>query len=476
MAPSGPPAKAADPKAKADAKPKPKKAPKKDLEAEEKPRLAAPDFEAYQETVNKVQEVIDKLQKESQKLTDEMKGRGSGKEDFFSKKAVIRAELDEVSSKMNVLQEQKESISKALGDRTAESAEMKSAVNKMKKSIGFTSEADIDDRIATIEFKMWTESVSLKEEKNYLAEIKELKKNKPKVSQVSQMENKLQEFKSDSGLSLKEQRNEINGQMAQFREQKKGIQERLIALQEERKAQLGDMPEILEKKDAIQKKIQEKIAERTQLRENFNEAKKAFQAYLAEQRVIKQERYQEEQKAKQAEWKIKQMERKVEALDEQPFVSEITLIEQTIKFCKSLVGEKAEEQKVEAKEVVFNNKQGEEVLQSKASRNEEMYYAATRKGKAAKKAKPDGDVGKKPIKHNAETFKLFDSLKLDAPLSTADVPALLEKLDTQMAMYQQKVKDWEQNREALKAKILAGEVDEEEKEEAKEEEEKKEDE
>jgi len=372
---------------------------------------------------------------------------------------------------MNVLQEQKEAISKSLGDRTAESAEMKQAVNKMKKSIGFTSEADIDQRIADIEFKMWTESVSLKDEKNYINEIKELKKNKPKVSQVTQMEGKLQDFKNDSGLSLKEQRNEINGQMATFREQKKGIQERLAALQEERKAQMGDMPEILEKKDVIQKKIQEKIAERSTLRDEFNVAKRAFSEYLNEQRKIKQERYQEEQKSRQAEYKIRQMEKKVEALDEQPFVSEIVLIEQTIKFCKTLVGEKSEEKKVEAKDTVFNNKEGEEVMMSKSSRNEEMYYVATKKGKAAKKGKAEGDVSKKPIKHNAETFKLFDSLKLDAPITTADVPALLVKLDAQMEMYQTKVKDWEQNREALKAKILAGAVDDEEekKEEAKEE-------
>jgi len=432
--------------------------------------MPAPDFEAYQEHVAKVQAVIDDLQKQSAKLTDEMKGRSSGKEDFFSKKAVIRAELDEVSGKMNALQEQKESINKALGDRTAESAEMKTAVNKMKKSIGFTSEADIDERIRQIEDKMQHESLSLKDEKAFMVEIKELKKNKPKVSQVSQMENKLQDFKNDSGLSLKEQRNEINGQMAGFREIKKGIQEKLVALQEERKTQLGDMPEILEKKDAIQKKIQEKIVERTTLREDFNTAKKAFQEYLSEQRKVKQERYQEEQKAKNAEYKIRQMEKKVEALDEQPFVSEIVLIEQTIKFCKTLVGEKSEEKKVEAAETVFNNKEGEEVLMTKASRNEEMYYVATKKGKAAKKTKAEGDVSKKPIKHNAETFKLFDSLKLDAPITTADVPALLTKLDAQMEMYQQKVKDWEQNREAMKAKILAGIVDEEpEKEEAKEE-------
>merc|ERR1712166_529777 len=165
------------------------------------------------------------------------------------------------------------------------------------------------------------------------------------------------------------------------------------------------------------------------------------------------------------------MEKKVEALDEQPHVAEIVLIEQTIKFCKTLTAGKVEEKKEEAKETVFNNKEGEEVLLTKASRNEEMYYAATKKGKSAKKGKAEGgDASKKPIKHNAETFKLFDSLKLDAPLSTADIPALLTKLEAQMEMYTQKVKDWEQNREALKAKILAGAVaEEEEKEEKKEE-------
>merc|ERR1712139_75696 len=143
--------------------------------------------------------------------------------------------------------------------------------------------------------------------------------------------------------------------MAVFREQKKAIQERLSELNEKRKEQMGDMPQILEKKDAIQKKIQEKIIERNTLRDDFNAEKRAFAEYLNEQRKIKQERYQEEQKARQAEYKIRQMEKKVEALDEQPFVAEITLIEQTIKFCKNLTQAKAEEKKEEAAATVFNN-------------------------------------------------------------------------------------------------------------------------
>merc|ERR1712066_702799 len=142
----------------------------------------------------------------------------------------------------------------------------------------------------------------------------------------------------------------------------------------------------------------------------------------------------------------KQMEKKVEQLDEQPHVSEITLIEQTIKFCKSLLPQESADQKEEKKEVVYNNKAGEEVLMKKEDRADEWFFMPTKRGKAAKKGKSGGgeqDQSKKPIKHNAETFKLFDNLKLDAPITVADIPPLLEKLDEQMALYQGKVKEWE---------------------------------
>merc|ERR1719426_180389 len=85
-----------------------------------------------------------------------------------------------------------------------------------------------------------------------------------------------------------------------------------------------------------------------------------------------------------------------------------------------------------------------------------MYYAATKKGKAAKKKGASEGGAKKAIKHNAETFKLFDSLKLDAPITTEDVPALLIKLAEQKAEFEAKVKDWELNKEDMKRKIKEG--------------------
>merc|ERR1712187_62002 len=166
----------------------------------------------------------------------------------------------------------------------------------------------------------------------------------------------------------------------------------------------------------------------------------------------------EERKEQEKAWKIKKMEKEVEKLDENPYVGQVTLIEQTIQFCKGLLPQEAAESKEEKKETVFNNKDGEVVLGKKEDRANEFYFAPTKKKGGAKKNKPAEDKTKKTIKHNAETFKLFDSLGLEAPITVADVPALLEKLEKQTELYQEKVKAWEDQKDEMRRKILNGEI------------------
>merc|ERR1712228_439799 len=165
-----------------------------------------------------------------------------------------------------------------------------------------------------------------------------------------------------------------------------------------------------------------------------------------------------------------------EKLDDQPYVAEMTLVEQTILFCRGLVPSKDKEQKSEEKQTVFDNPDNTEVLLKKEDRDEYYFVPTAKKKGKSKQKKDEGDAtGNKPIKHNAETFRLFDQLKLDAPITTGDIPGILEKLEEKLEMYKNKVKDWEEQREEKKRKILEGTYDpdedekEEEKEDAKEE-------
>lgn len=456
-------------KAKAESK---KKAKKEDKPEEDEKRVPQPDADAFKEQVAKVNEEIEKLNKEQAKLSEKINERSGGKTEFFAQKAELRSQLEEISGKMNELQDKRDEINRAVGDKLQEGREMRQQLNKMKKSIGYNSETDIDDRIASIEFKLWTDTLSLKDEKKYLAEIQELKRNRPKVSQVHKMEEGLQTF--DAGMSMKERVGVINEEMARYREQKRGISAKLTELVEARKEQLGDLPEIVSQKEELGKKIAEKVRERNEIRDNFRQAEKEYYAYQAELRKQRQERQQQEKMKWQAEMDQRRKQQQADRLDEQPHIQEITLIEQTISFCKSLTASKQSEEKQEVKETVINNPEGTEVLCKKEDRDE-FYFVPTAKAKKGKSKNKGGKEsgGSKPIKHNAETFRLFDQLKLDAPITTDDIPAALEKLEVKLEEFKDKVKKWEQTRDERKRKIMNGEEIEE-KEEAKEEEAKEE--
>merc|ERR1712039_359679 len=289
----------------------------------------------------------------------------------------------------------------------------------MKKTIGYTSEEAIDQRIASLEFKLWTWGVPLKEEKKMLAEMQELKRNRPKVSQVKKLDEDLKEFKADSGMSSRGQVKQIQDQIRTWLEEKRKVSEKMKELTEGRTAQLGDLPEQWEKRDKINVQIQEKVKERNELRDEFRQQEREFNAYLNERRQAARTRQEEERGKKKAEYEQRQKEREVEKLNEQPHVTEIMLIEQTIAFCKSLTTTKAKEEKKDKQDLTLDNPEGTVMLGKKEDRDE-FWFAPTKEKKTGKKATGKESAGSKRIKHNQETFRLFDQLKLDAPITVDD--------------------------------------------------------
>mmetsp|Transcript_71289 Transcript_71289/g.153787 ORF Transcript_71289/g.153787 Transcript_71289/m.153787 type:complete len:554 (-) Transcript_71289:271-1932(-) len=353
MAPSGPPAakaKAEAPKPKA--KPKAEKKPKEEGAEPEADKVPPPDRAAFEETMNKIQEAIDGFQKKQAAITVKIQARSGGKEEFFAQKAALRGQLDEFAGKIDTLMEKRNGINAQIGAKRAETQDAKQALGKMKKELGFKSESEIDDRIASIEFKMWTESVSLKDEKKYLQEISQLKRNRPKVSQVNRKEAELGAMAANPAQPLREQIPEINAEISALRDGKRQIQEKMSELMEQRKAQLGDLPEIIDQRDAIGKQIQGKIKERNEARDEYRKKEREYRKYQDVLRAERQKKFVEEREAKNKEYDIVRRQRAAEKLDDQPHVAEMTLIEQSMAFCKSLTAVKEEKKEEEKKEDV----------------------------------------------------------------------------------------------------------------------------
>merc|ERR1740129_568201 len=261
---------------------------RKEKEEDQTPKMNPPDHDAFNEKIQEIQKEIEKLQTQQSAITAKINERYRGKEDFFQKKAEIRAELDAVSARMDEIRGKNEEIQKAIGDSQQQAKDMRKELNSMKKSIGFTSGAEIDERIAAIEFKLWTESIPLKDEKKLLAEIQDLKKSKSKVLHMSQMGGKL--TGSEAAATLKKQNKALNETLAGLRKQKREIQARLAEMNDAWKAHLRDTPQLIEVRESISGKIREKVQERNQVRDESGEAKRELAKWQAKPQVIAQER------------------------------------------------------------------------------------------------------------------------------------------------------------------------------------------
>jgi len=444
-----------------------KKKDKKEVDPEEAkiPEVVQPDKKAFDDKLEKLQKKIDDAQGELKKVKESIGERSAGNSDFQTKRSELLTKVTAEKEKIDEYMAKKDEIRSAMGLKNTEDTKMKNDLKDMKKKLGYTDIAEIDRRIREIEDVMTHSSLTLKEEKKYMLEIAQLKKNKPEVTKYNQMEQQsLTKRELNKDTSLKEQLDQINEVMNVHRERKKELNAEFTALLAERDAQMGNSQEMYGQRDELNNKVKEYIQERNALRDQFRQDEREYYEYQKELKNLRWEKQRAEREEREKEWQQERRKRDAEKLDDQPFVSETTLLEQTIKFCKSFQPKQEEEQKT-TKEIEHTNKKDEIVLMSKSKRDEEFYYAPTKKGKASKsKGKKEGGGSAKPIKHNAETFKLFATLKIDAPITTDDIPATLEKLEAEMETFQAKIKDWEKSRDERKAKILAGEAVEEEEE------------
>merc|ERR1712048_1235470 len=400
---------------------------------------------------------IDKMNEELEGIKQKIGQSSSGKDEYEKKRTELRTQLDHWSAKMDEVAQKKQQITGRIEEDKQASIQAMNDLKKMKKSIGYESEEKIDDRIQKIEDTLQHDSITLKEEKALLKELSELKKSRPKVAQVKDKEEKMKG--GDRGLSEKETLAKLRDENAQYFLEKKKVQEALKELTQERATQTDGIDGFINERNELYTKVQEQKKIKKEINEEWKQAERAYYAYQAELRKIKQERAAKERLERQKEYEIRQLERKAEKLDEQPHVAEMTLIEQTIAFCKSLT-QKKEEKKEEVKQTNYAVPDGATMIIKKEDREEEFYFAPT-KTKASKsknKGKAEGDSAK-PIKHNAETFQLFDKLKLDAPITGDDTPPLLEKLEEQLAEYKKKVEEWQVNRDEMKRKILEGKIE-----------------
>jgi uncharacterized coiled-coil DUF342 family protein len=432
-------------------------APKAAAKTEKK--LERPDRDVFDKEMLQYQTNIEALQKKQQELTKKIEVKMGGKEEFQRKKDEFTARMDELQNQISTLMGQKDVIYNDIKSTQSKGKDMKSELNSMKKNLGYNSVKEIDDAIADIEYKMWTETLTLKKEKEYIAQISQLKKRKPEFTAYANKEAEVMSFDTSGVGQMRANAADLSEKINALRDERRKVKEGRDKLVEERRKKQGDMPELFDEREGISKQLGANIRERNAKRDEFYTNQREFNAKMMEEKNARWEKQQVERDVKNAEWEKQKLERQAEEGDEDlPFQDDINLVNQVITYCRSLVKgdeEKKEEKKTETK---FDNPEGSMVVLGKKKDDGELKLVV--KGQKAKKNRDQAATKEKKsttFKHQLETLHLFGSVKLDPPLSADEVPGLLEKLNQQLSELKEKqddaTKDIREKREEAKKKL-----------------------
>merc|ERR1719313_1801652 len=192
---------------------------------------------------------------------------------------------------------------------------------------------------------------------------------------------------------MKNNIDDIKAELNEVREAKKIQSAAYSKLMEARQKVMGDVPKMFEEREAINAKIREKIQERNALRDEFNAKQRLFSTYLNEARAIRNDKARLEREQREKEWD--------EGPKALPFAEDLQYLENMMNYLKSHLPKEADEEKKVADTPVVNAPAGNLVMVSKDKREEEFFFAPTKK-KQLKKKGPGAKA--KPIVHSMETI------------------------------------------------------------------------
>eukprot|EP00397_Hematodinium_sp_SG-2012_P027020 GEMP01028361.1.p1 GENE.GEMP01028361.1~~GEMP01028361.1.p1 ORF type:complete len:462 (+),score=149.81 GEMP01028361.1:250-1635(+) len=412
--------------------------------AEKLERPLMPNKQAYEEKSADIFANINKLKAKRAELHKEIKAKKTESPEQKKTWSMLRTAFQEHVDTMSELTKQMQQLKAELKQATAKEQAQRRELYKMRNACLAKSTEEIDRRIKSIEFQLWTSSLSLSAEKRELQDIALLKRCRPKVAQLEQLERN--HFNVNAWQATKEALFLVRSKLEHVWNEKQGVKDEMNALNVQKAEDAKDVKPLEHEVQDINWEIDELYQAGWDAREAFRAEERVYRDQQNEIRRAAEEKRRAEVEKRREEFERQKKVKMMEKLMEQPHVAEKQLLEQTLNFCISLLPKTEKEEKKEVGLKLSSPEEGLVMLPKKTDREEDFFSAPAKQKGLRKKGKqrrlPDS------IKHNGETFKLFHALRISAPVTLTELPATIERLEKDLVEYNVKIKIWEAKRDA----------------------------
>lgn len=426
----------------------------------QKAKPQAPDRDEHNEMIAQIEKRIQELKTEQQGIRTKIGQKSEGKTEYQTRKNDMQIKLreyEEIIQKHEADKQKCWAEIKSSGTAAKDNAKMMKDMRSQKiPELGNKTVHSIDDinrEMDKIEYEMQTTSCTLKEEKAKLELLKKLKGLKPRFQEIEKVSANMGGAKDTVVAPLKERIDQLTRLINEAREAKKQQKIQFERLKEQREKVTRDMPELFEKADAITKKLGNEHMSRRSVMEDFKRREREFNATRAEERQAKYDKQRVDRLERNADNEARRIESKEAYEEEQPFLSETIILNQTISYCKNLLPKEEKEVVVVEKAAPAAEIDGRKVILSKSVREEEFCFGTgKKKSKNKQKGNKKAAVASMDdkIKHTVESIQIFSNLKITPPVRVAELPDIIVKLKEQQKGYEAKVAKWKADEEKRK--------------------------
>ena len=364
-------------------------------------------------------------------IKDSLDARDTGRGDS-PEVAVAKARLNEIKTKSRMLQQEKRNIYDQISAADDLKKQQQDLTQRLKSQLSLFSVDEIERRIKALELQQQTTSLSVKEDKKMMEEIKRLSANKPMIRQYDEAQESLKGVR-DHHNTLYAQLKAKNAELGGVKEEEEKCKEALEGVKSKDEAKRSDIPALFKERDGLRKEIIDHRDTIRKLRDEFNDRRREWQTFLRQQKEVKEKEWRERKAARQAEYDAQKKAYEEEQAKRDPWEEEKLICDQLISFVEKLMPKK-DEAKAEAKAV--EHPDGQKPL-TKGDDDVDPYANLVKKkskrkgGGGAAAAGPGAPLVRQKsmrLSHSPEDFALWEKLGFKAPSTTDDCPALLELL------------------------------------------------
>ncbi|GBG25144.1 Hypothetical Protein FCC1311_013612 [Hondaea fermentalgiana] len=403
-------------------------------------RVSKPDDAGKNKKVSDISEKIDKLIAERQRIDKAQQASRAGNKPFNDKRRTLVGQLKELRGKRSTLLDAASDMQKKVDAIVKKDKDMKQKDKAAQQQLKFRSVEEADSKIAELERKYETTSMTPKEEKEMMKEISQLKQTRRKVEEYLKSKSS-----SSTGAenipALRDQIREKRQEADTFKSQIDGLSKELDDLKEKNKDSASKADKLQKKRSEIQTELNALFAERDAVKKEHNAKWKEYKEYL--DKLNKQRDAERKQREEEYRKQREEYERRIEEeeMKKKPWEEEIALCDYLISHLEKIgnvktqtEGDDKEEANGEDKPEIRKSNDDFGGMRAIGKKNNDIddflvMGGGKKKNKNKKKAKSDR------LMLSLDMLGSFSLLSLTAPGKPEDIPKSIDELKEKRAYY-----------------------------------------